>query len=250
MLDLLLVPSVHPNMTDDNPPITKQGTTRSATDHSDDTNHDNDIKTRRTTPVSPGDGPVDPLDGDCIKVKMEPDASSVKCEPDTTNIPIAASVPPLIPALPPLLIDQHLNHLLQAYAQASGQDLAHLTTSIAPLPNYILPNLTTVLPAYTTEDPALHEPSQPLSHPPRNMSNDERRQRRLLRNRVAAKECRKKKKHYIQTMEEKVARLEKENAALRRQVMDRNLALEGYQKDTATTSSAEQPKEIPPVAIV
>jgi hypothetical protein len=245
-------------MTDDNPHITKQGTTRSAIEHPDDTNSDSDIKTRRTTPVSPG--PVDPLDGDCVQVKTEPftDASStlVKCEPDTTNIPMASSVPPLTPALPPLLTDQHLSHFLQAYAQASGQDLAHLTTSIAPLPNYILPNLTTVLPAYTTEEPALHEPTQSstLSHPPynRTMSNDERRQRRLLRNRVAAKECRKKKKHYIQTLEEKVARLEKENAALRRQVMDRNLALEGSQsmKDTATTSSEQQHKEIPPVAIV
>ncbi|ORZ05768.1 hypothetical protein BCR42DRAFT_496524 [Absidia repens] len=54
----------------------------------------------------------------------------------------------------------------------------------------------------------------------RHMSNDERRQRRLLRNRVAAKECRKKKKQYIQDMEDKIARLEEENATLQRQLED------------------------------
>ncbi|CAG8631349.1 6021_t:CDS:2, partial [Scutellospora calospora] len=38
----------------------------------------------------------------------------------------------------------------------------------------------------------------------RNLSSDERRQRRLLRNRVAAKECRRKKKAYVADLEEKV----------------------------------------------
>lgn len=225
-------------MTDETPLITKQSTKRSTTDDPDDANSDKDIETRRTSSDDKGDDTTD-RGGDCIQVKTEsfPDASStlVKYEPDTIDIPMddATSVPPLTtPALPPLLTDQHLSHFLQAYAQASGQDLAHLTTSIAPLPNYILPNLTTVLPApcdYTTEEPALHEtsasPSSPQPPLNRTLSNDERRQRRLLRNRVAAKECRKKKKHYIQTMEEKVLRLEKENAALRQQLMDRNLVL-------------------------
>ncbi|KAI7908279.1 uncharacterized protein BX663DRAFT_493648 [Cokeromyces recurvatus] len=52
----------------------------------------------------------------------------------------------------------------------------------------------------------------------RSLSNDERRQRRLLRNRVAAKECRKKKKQHIQDMEEKIVRLEEENAKLVKEV--------------------------------
>ncbi|KAI9470612.1 MAG: hypothetical protein EXX96DRAFT_458646, partial [Benjaminiella poitrasii] len=52
----------------------------------------------------------------------------------------------------------------------------------------------------------------------RTLSNDERRQRRLLRNRVAAKECRKKKKQHIQDMEEKIVRLEEENAKLANEV--------------------------------
>ncbi|KAI7866431.1 hypothetical protein BDF14DRAFT_1706551, partial [Spinellus fusiger] len=54
----------------------------------------------------------------------------------------------------------------------------------------------------------------------RTMSNDERRQRRLLRNRVAAKECRKKKKQYIQEMEDKIRRLEEENMRLHKQVAE------------------------------
>ncbi|KAL0095202.1 hypothetical protein J3Q64DRAFT_1608045, partial [Phycomyces blakesleeanus] len=59
----------------------------------------------------------------------------------------------------------------------------------------------------------------------RNMSNDERRQRRLLRNRVAAKECRKKKKQYIHEMEEKIQRLEDENARLHKEVEELNAKL-------------------------
>ncbi|CAG8562442.1 1391_t:CDS:1 [Acaulospora morrowiae] len=52
----------------------------------------------------------------------------------------------------------------------------------------------------------------------RNLSNDERRQRRLLRNRVAAKECRRKKKAYVADLEEKVTRLEEENIRLQREI--------------------------------
>ncbi|KAG9071299.1 hypothetical protein KI688_005510 [Linnemannia hyalina] len=51
----------------------------------------------------------------------------------------------------------------------------------------------------------------------RNMTNDERRQRRLLRNRVAAKECRKKKKAYVGELQDTCARLQEENARLLRE---------------------------------
>ncbi|CAG8610772.1 476_t:CDS:2, partial [Ambispora gerdemannii] len=59
----------------------------------------------------------------------------------------------------------------------------------------------------------------------RNMSNDERRQRRLLRNRVAAKECRRKKKAYVANLEEKVTRLEDENIVLRKELEELNAKL-------------------------
>lgn len=54
----------------------------------------------------------------------------------------------------------------------------------------------------------------------KNLTADERRQRRLWRNRVAAKECRKKKKLYVHELEETITRLESENSALRKQVDD------------------------------
>lgn len=50
------------------------------------------------------------------------------------------------------------------------------------------------------------------------LSPDERRQRRLLRNRLAAKDCRKKKKEYILQMEETITRLESQRAELRKEV--------------------------------
>lgn len=46
------------------------------------------------------------------------------------------------------------------------------------------------------------------------LTPDERRQRRLLRNRLAAKDCRKKKKEYIKQMEERIKELESERAEL------------------------------------
>ncbi|CAG8618283.1 18052_t:CDS:1 [Racocetra fulgida] len=59
----------------------------------------------------------------------------------------------------------------------------------------------------------------------RNLSSDERRQRRLLRNRVAAKECRRKKKAYVADLEEKVTRLEEENIRLHKEVEELNSKL-------------------------
>lgn len=46
------------------------------------------------------------------------------------------------------------------------------------------------------------------------LTPDERRQRRLLRNRLAAKDCRKKKKEYIRQMEERIQQLESEQLDL------------------------------------
>ncbi|RIA98626.1 hypothetical protein C1645_749399 [Glomus cerebriforme] len=59
----------------------------------------------------------------------------------------------------------------------------------------------------------------------RNLTNDERRQRRLLRNRVAAKECRRKKKAYVADLEEKVTRLEEENNRLNKEIDELNTKL-------------------------
>ncbi|KAI1320299.1 hypothetical protein EDD11_001514 [Mortierella claussenii] len=66
----------------------------------------------------------------------------------------------------------------------------------------------------------------------RNMTNDERRQRRLLRNRVAAKECRKKKKAYVSDLQDTCARLQdtcaslqEENARLYKEIEELNAKL-------------------------
>ncbi|KAI8881642.1 hypothetical protein K501DRAFT_334568 [Backusella circina FSU 941] len=49
---------------------------------------------------------------------------------------------------------------------------------------------------------------------------EERRQRRLSRNRIAAKECRRKKKKYVGEMEEKIKLLEQENERLKKELQD------------------------------
>ncbi|KAI8378375.1 hypothetical protein BD560DRAFT_390189 [Blakeslea trispora] len=59
-----------------------------------------------------------------------------------------------------------------------------------------------------------------LLEKPKNLTADERRQRRLWRNRMAAKECRKKKKQYIGQLEATIERLQSENALLRKEAED------------------------------
>ncbi|KAI8144950.1 hypothetical protein BJV82DRAFT_577778 [Fennellomyces sp. T-0311] len=156
-----------------------------------------------------------------------------------------------------LFITEQHQQFLQSYAQASGQDLANLTASslaqamVSPIavPGLNLlqhlqgGNVITALPGppqipqptaipqsadtannnQASESPIDDGDSTKQRNPAtRNMSNDERRQRRLLRNRMAAKECRKKKKQYIQDMEDKIKHLEEENARLHKQVDELN----------------------------
>ncbi|KAJ2628855.1 hypothetical protein H4R22_003654 [Coemansia sp. RSA 1290] len=74
----------------------------------------------------------------------------------------------------------------------------------------------------------------------RNLTAEERRARRLQRNRLAAKECRQKKKAYIQNLEDQVSALQEENAQLRKEVEELNakLTLGGMR---ATSSAASTP---------
>ncbi|GAB5587051.1 X-box-binding protein 1 [Umbelopsis nana] len=155
-------------------------------------------------------------------------------------------VSPLHNPLPMLTAEQQ-QQLLQTYAQASGQDLAHLTASslaqamVSPI---AVPGLTTSLlqslqggsvitslpgPPHLTgnmrQDGTGEEDVDKRSSGTRNLTNDERRQRRLFRNRVAAKECRKKKKASIQNMEERIQQLEEENERLQKELEDVNAKL-------------------------
>ncbi|KAJ2788410.1 hypothetical protein H4R20_007383 [Coemansia guatemalensis] len=80
----------------------------------------------------------------------------------------------------------------------------------------------------------------------RHLTTDERRARRLQRNRLAAKECRQKKKAYIQNLEEQVdaiqeenGRLRKENSRLRKEneELGAKLTLSGMRASSATTTT-------------
>ncbi|KAK9723015.1 hypothetical protein K7432_002265 [Basidiobolus ranarum] len=59
----------------------------------------------------------------------------------------------------------------------------------------------------------------------KSLTSDERKQRRLLRNRLAAKECRKKKKAYVIELEDKVQQLEGENSQLKSEIQQLNTKL-------------------------
>ncbi|KAJ1943863.1 hypothetical protein FBU59_002774 [Linderina macrospora] len=59
----------------------------------------------------------------------------------------------------------------------------------------------------------------------RHLTPDERRARRLQRNRLAAKECRQKKKVYITNLEQQVEDLEHENSRLRKEIEELNAKL-------------------------
>ncbi|KAJ1838044.1 hypothetical protein LPJ73_007201, partial [Coemansia sp. RSA 2703] len=59
----------------------------------------------------------------------------------------------------------------------------------------------------------------------RHLTADERRARRLQRNRLAAKECRQKKKAYIGNLEAQVCDLQEENAMLRKELEELNAKL-------------------------
>ncbi|GES83391.1 Skn-1-like basic-leucine zipper transcription factor [Rhizophagus clarus] len=58
------------------------------------------------------------------------------------------------------------------------------------------------------------------------ISESERQRRRLERNRVAARQCRERKKVYVSNLESKVTRLEEENAKLRCEVLELNAKLQ------------------------
>ncbi|KAJ2084251.1 hypothetical protein H4R24_000193 [Coemansia sp. RSA 988] len=80
----------------------------------------------------------------------------------------------------------------------------------------------------------------------RHLTSDERRARRLQRNRLAAKECRQKKKAYIQNLEEQLdaiqednSRLRKENSRLRKENEEFSvkLTLSGMRASSVTTAT-------------
>ncbi|KAJ1768980.1 hypothetical protein LPJ74_004410 [Coemansia sp. RSA 1843] len=72
----------------------------------------------------------------------------------------------------------------------------------------------------------------------RHLTADERRARRLQRNRLAAKECRQKKKAYITNLEDQVHDLNEENSRLRKEIEELNakLTLGGMRASSSATT--------------
>ncbi|KAJ2392630.1 hypothetical protein GGI23_005182 [Coemansia sp. RSA 2559] len=72
----------------------------------------------------------------------------------------------------------------------------------------------------------------------RHLTADERRARRLQRNRLAAKECRQKKKAYITNLEDQVHDLSEENSRLRKEIEELNakLTLGGMRGNSSATT--------------
>ncbi|KAJ1722318.1 hypothetical protein LPJ53_003268 [Coemansia erecta] len=72
----------------------------------------------------------------------------------------------------------------------------------------------------------------------RHLTPDERRARRLQRNRLAAKECRQKKKAYIGNLEAQVADLQEENAGLRKELeeLHARLTLSAMRSSSSATT--------------
>ncbi|KAJ2342844.1 hypothetical protein GGH91_003392 [Coemansia sp. RSA 2671] len=72
----------------------------------------------------------------------------------------------------------------------------------------------------------------------RHLTPDERRARRLQRNRLAAKECRQKKKAYINNLESQVCDLQEENSLLRKEIEELNakLTLSGMRASSSVTT--------------
>ncbi|KAJ2705499.1 hypothetical protein FB645_002385 [Coemansia sp. IMI 203386] len=90
----------------------------------------------------------------------------------------------------------------------------------------------------------------------RHLTPDERRARRLQRNRLAAKECRQKKKAYITNLEAQVGELQSENALLRKEIeeLHAKLTLSGMRLNSCATSPtldirvADHPSDTVPVS--
>ncbi|KAJ2343688.1 hypothetical protein GGH92_004806 [Coemansia sp. RSA 2673] len=83
----------------------------------------------------------------------------------------------------------------------------------------------------------------------RHLTPDERRARRLQRNRLAAKECRQKKKAYINNLESQVCDLQEENSILRKEIEELNakLTLSGMRTSSSVTTPTMDPRiHVPP----
>lgn len=106
------------------------------------------------------------------------------------------------------------------------------------------------MPSPTSASPGMHTPISPGT-PVTPMNQDQaKKASRLWKNRLAAKECRRKKKEYVKDLEEKVKLLEAKNEDLMKQLRAARASLTASERESLkkdTTNGARQP---PPVVVV
>ncbi|KAI8056928.1 hypothetical protein BDF22DRAFT_740436 [Syncephalis plumigaleata] len=92
-------------------------------------------------------------------------------------------------------------------------------------------------------------PATPTSSGTLHMTPEERRRRRLERNRLAARECRQKKKVYVQELEDRMERMEVENRRLRKEIEELNakLTLGSMHLDRRGMFEDNTPSSMPPM---
>ncbi|CAH1758249.1 16516_t:CDS:10 [Entrophospora sp. SA101] len=126
---------------------------------------------------------------------------------------------------------QHYNHI-QANQHMVGNPPPQLTllSNVGGKSQSLLQHLP--IPLQTHSQPTLNHPQQ-QQHEPTIQTNsqstileEERQKRRLERNRIAARQCRERKKVYVANLESKVTRLEDENLYLREQLAELNTRLQ------------------------
>ncbi|CAG8540043.1 14131_t:CDS:2, partial [Acaulospora colombiana] len=112
------------------------------------------------------------------------------------------------------------------------------------LPTPKIPNLNPSISQPSSQFSTRSSRSYSLSSGQGNKSNqctnfDQKREMRLERNRVAAKECRERKKAYVQNLERKATEMQQENATLRKKVYDLKAQLEWAESKVAEKDQLE-----------
>ncbi|ORY07835.1 hypothetical protein K493DRAFT_384382 [Basidiobolus meristosporus CBS 931.73] len=125
---------------------------------------------------------------------------------------------------PPLSVLPTLANMTTSTISAGQLSNSYPTTSVIERSSSLSLESTEELSHYSLADLSVGEtsPTKGRNEEVRGLTSDERKQRRLLRNRLAAKECRKKKKAYVMELENKVQQLEGENSRLKTEIQQLN----------------------------
>ncbi|CAG8659124.1 3066_t:CDS:2 [Acaulospora morrowiae] len=159
---------------------------------------------------------------------------------------------PAINCPPTPIIRSIKNPYIHSYpTQQSQSPLSYLTrSSQRSCPFHQSPHARLSKPLTLDPSPLL---CQPISLPPpiikphdegaivpqKNQMQKEKQSLRLERNRIAAKECRERRKEYITRLEGRVERIEEENEVLKKKIQEANVKLELFERNTLERSELE-----------